>query len=59
MQKSRWKITDFIGKKALNVVDFTLISEHLSPLPICNKLISNQLQSTGDSDRCFATFLYR
>ena len=31
MQKRRWKITALISKKAINMADFALISEHLSP----------------------------
>ena len=40
MQKRRWKITALISKKAINMADFALISEHLSPLLVYNKLIS-------------------
>ena len=56
MQKRRWKITALISKKAINMADFALISEHLSPLKIRKRLTSKLLKTGGDSDRCFATF---
>ena len=40
MQKRRWKITALISKKAINMADFALISEHLSPLKIRKRLTS-------------------